>query len=259
MLLEMHESILYGPIDSRRLGKSLGINLSPYKNKLCSFNCIYCHYGWTKRHTLDSTPYIDDLPKADNVVAAVEQAMKSPLEFAYVTFSGNGEPTLHPDFPEMVEKVVRLRDKYRPEAKVALLSNSSGLLYDGVREVIPLLNLPVFKIDAGTEDVFKIINRPAEGMSFDILIEKLTSLKDIYIQTVMIDGDPCNISKEELTAWFGHLKRIRPVEVHIYSIDRPVPGENIKLVSPQKLEEIAKRGQEEAGVIIRAFYPGKNS
>jgi wyosine [tRNA(Phe)-imidazoG37] synthetase (radical SAM superfamily) len=259
MLLEMQESILYGPVDSRRLGKSLGINLSPYKNKLCSFKCIYCHYGWTKRHTLDSTPYINDLPKADDVVAAVEQAMKSPLEFAYVTFSGSGEPTIHPDFPEMVEKIVRLRDKYRPEAKVALLSNSSGLLRDAVQQVIHLLDLPVFKLDAGTEDVFNVINRPAEGISFETLIEKLISLKDIYIQTLMIDGEPCNVSEEELTAWFGHLKRIGPVEVHIYSIDRPVPGENIKLVSPQKLEEIAERGREETGVTIRAFYLGKNN
>ena len=128
MLLDKQDGVIYGPVNSRRLGKSLGINLSPGEDKLCSFNCIYCHYGWTGRHTLDYSKFEDELPGVDQVVQAVKEAMQSKTKFDYVTFSGNGEPTLHPAFPEIVEKVIELRDNYRPKAKIALLTNSSGVM-----------------------------------------------------------------------------------------------------------------------------------
>jgi wyosine [tRNA(Phe)-imidazoG37] synthetase (radical SAM superfamily) len=259
MLLEMQEGILYGPIDSRRLGKSLGINLSPARDKLCSFNCIYCHYGWTRRHRLDCREFKNDLPRAGEVVTEVEEVMQSRTEFAYITFSGNGEPTLHPDFPEIVEAVTVLRDRYRPDVRVALLSNSTGLMRQAVRESVKLIEMPVFKLDAGTEELFRRINRPAEGVHFQELIEHLVAQDRIYTQTVFIDGDPCNISEEELDAWYGHLKRIKPVEAHIYSIDRPVPDHDIQLVPPEKLEEIARRGEKQTGVKIRAFYPTRKT
>ncbi|MGD8706353.1 MAG: radical SAM protein, partial [Syntrophobacterales bacterium] len=105
MLLPLQKGILYGPIDSRRLGKSLGINLMPSDFKLCSFNCVYCHYGWTRKHFLDFHGLHKDLPSIDAVVRKVEEAAKSKIPFDFLTFSGNGEPTLHPHFPELVEHV----------------------------------------------------------------------------------------------------------------------------------------------------------
>lgn len=255
MLLEMHDGILYGPVNSRRLGKSLGINLSPARDKLCSFNCLYCHYGWTRRHILDFTRFANELPRAIDVIRAVEGAMQSKIKFAYITFSGNGEPSLHPDFPEIAARVVELRNQYRPEVKTAILTNSTGLMLGSVRETIRLIDRPFLKLDAGTEEVFRKINRPAEGVRFQEMIEHMVALDSVFTQTVFVDGDPGNITDEELAAWFGHIKRIKPVEAHIYSIDRPVPDHDIRLVPPDRLEGIAERGNTETGITIKAYYP----
>ena len=253
MLLPLHRGIIYGPVNSRRLGPSLGINLMPGDYKLCSFNCVYCHYGWTKKQTLDFAESLQDLPTVAAVVEAVESAAASPWAFDFFTFSGNGEPTLHPNFPQMVDEVVRLRDRYRPTAKVALLSNSTGLFGEEVRACISKIDLPVFKLDAGSEATFQAINRPASGMRLAQIVDLLASLEDICIQTVLVEGRPSNIGGDELEGYFHHIRRIKPREVHIYSIDRPVPKEDIFLVSPERLEEIARRGEQATGASIRPF------
>jgi len=253
-VLPLQRGILYGPIDSRRLGKSLGINLMPRNYKLCSFNCVYCHYGLTDKCTMDLGKYVKDLPQFDDVVRAVEQAAKSSMVFDYLTFSGNGEPTLHPRFADLVDEVVRIRDLHRPRVKVALLSNSTGLVYRSVRDSIPKIDLPVFKLDSGRGGKFKAMNRPAREVHFREVLDRLMSLGNICLQTVLIDGTPSNVGKEELSAYFKHVSRIKPREVHIYSIDRPVPNSKISLISPKELEKIALQGRRETGVEIRAFY-----
>jgi wyosine [tRNA(Phe)-imidazoG37] synthetase (radical SAM superfamily) len=253
-LLPLQKGILYGPIDSRRLGKSLGINLMPQGYKLCSFNCVYCHYGWTKVHTTDVVRYKQDLPQFDDVVTAVKAALVSKMQFDYLTFSGNGEPTLHPEFSSLVTAINELRDKHRPHLEIALLSNSTGLNDSNVRKSIECIDLPVFKLDAGTEDVFGRLNRPAKGVQFDTLVERLRSLKNIFIQTVLVHGSPDNARKDQLDSYFQHIQKIHPVTVHIYSIDRPVPNLNIKRVLPTELQEIARLGSRKTGVNIEAFY-----
>jgi wyosine [tRNA(Phe)-imidazoG37] synthetase (radical SAM superfamily) len=254
MLLELKEGIIYGPIDSRRLGKSLGINLMPGRFKLCSFNCVYCHFGPTDELSVGAGEYVDDLPGSGEVVRAVEGALKSSLEFGYVTFSGNGEPTLHPRFPELVDEVVELTDRYRPDAKVALLSNSTALARAGVREAVRKIDVPVFKLDAGTERTFKAINRPAKGVDFGDIIGRLSSLDGILVQTVLVNGAPSNVGGEELESYFDLIAGIRPTEVHIYSIDRPVPDAGISLVPPERLEDIARAGRKTTGIPFVAFY-----
>ena len=156
MLLKMQKGIIYGPVNSRRYGKSLGINLMPTEKKLCSFNCVYCHYGTTKRCTMNIEQYKDELPELDKVVNTLERKLKTDLELDLITFSGNGEPTLYPQFGELVKAVVELRGKYRPNAKVALLSNSTGLIYDDVVESLDMIDLPILKLDAGNEDTFRV-------------------------------------------------------------------------------------------------------
>lgn len=197
----------------------------------------------------------DDLPTRLEVEAAVEEALKPGLEFDYITFSGNGEPTLHPDFPKLVDDVVALRKLYRPKVKLGLLSNSTGLIHKSVRDVIPKMDFPMFKLDAGTEATYLAINRPAPGIGFNDIVDSLASLSNIIIQTVLIDGDPCNVAEAELDAYFDLLTRIKPREVHIYSIDRPVPKTEISLVSPERLEAIAEKGRKKTGIPIIAFYP----
>lgn len=254
MILPLKQGILYGPVDSRRYGKSLGINLMPVKDKLCSFNCVYCHYGATVRTTLDMGPYQAELPGVEDVAAVLEETLQSSLELDLITFSGNGEPTLHPQFARMVNMVVELRAKYRPNAKVALLSNSTGLMIDGVREAMGKIDLPVLKLDAGNKKTFRAINRPANGISFDDIVEQLSSLSDIYIQTVLIGGKPSNTTESELSDYIEAINGICPREIHIYSIDRPVPNSRISLVPPERLREIANRIELETGIRVRPFY-----
>ncbi len=254
---KLQSGLLYGPVESRRLGRSLGINLSPRKSKLCSFNCIYCHYGWTKRQALDLEPYREELPAVNEISHEVEQVMISDLDFDYVTFSGNGEPTLHPDFPAMVAEMRRLRDEYRPEVKLGLLSNATGLYRDDVLAAVRSIDYPMFKLDAGTPELFEQINRPVEGVSFNEIVEKLSQLESIILQTLMIDGDPSSIDEANLAAWMIQVRKIAPREVHIYSIDRPVPAKGIRLVPPEILDAVAQRCMRETGISTKAYYPQK--
>lgn len=258
MLLRMQKGIIYGPIHSRRLGRSLGINLSPATQKLCSFNCIYCHYGWTRRLAADFEPFRDDLPSREEVRTAVEEALQSASEIDYITFSGNGEPSLHPDFSDIVDDVILLRNTHRPKVKTGLLSNSSGLVHERVKTAASKIDFPMFKLDAGTEETFTAINRPAKGIEFGAVVDNLVSMSDILIQSVLVNGNPSNVSDDELDAYFGLLRLIKPREVHIYSIDRPVPKMDIRLVSPEELERIADEGRERTGIPIIAFYPQRN-
>ena len=254
MLLKLQKGMLYGPVDSRRYGKSLGINLMPKEKKLCSFNCVYCHYGITKRCTMNIDQYGDELPDIDKMVKKLEKKLQTDIELDLITFSGNGEPTLYPDFADLVEEVAELRGKYRPDTKIALLSNSSGLIYDDVIESLDMIDLPVLKLDGGNEETFRAVNRPARSVKFEEIFEKLFSLDGIYIQTVFVDGQPSNIAKKDLTDYIDCIGRIKPQEVHLYSIDRPVPNTRISLVLPEKLEKIASKIKKETGVAARAFY-----
>lgn len=253
MILPLQEGIIYGPINSRRLGQSLGINLMPCGYKLCSFNCVYCHYGLTDVLNLDVHKHVHDLPNTDVVLSEIERAMKSSLKFDYLTFSGNGEPTLHPHFFEILKAVVALRKRYRPGVRIALLSNSSGITREEVRMSIAQIDLPIFKLDVGSGKKFKLINRPAQGISLEKIVELLKGIKGIYIQTVLMSGNPSNVSKQDLNNYFEKIALIKPVEVQIYSLDRPVLNKNIKRVVPTQLKQIAVTGLSKTGVKITAY------
>jgi len=256
MLLSLKPGILYGPVNSRRYGKSLGINLMPARQKLCSFDCVYCHFGHTRRCTTDMQPYRNEMPALDSVAAAVEQAMRSDLEFDLITFSGNGEPTMYPDFAPLVKEIRRLRDALRPKAKLALLSNSTGAVWGHVQEAIEWIDLPIMKLDAGTPELFRAINRPALGIELRDLTYSLSLLKNIRIQSVLVGGAPSNSAPHDLRAWMGRIAELRPVEVHVYSIDRPVPNQNITLIPPARLQEIAAEATRDTGVPVKAFFAG---
>ncbi len=253
MVLALKEGILYGPVNSRRYGKSLGINLMPCHYKLCSFNCVYCHFGWTDKRAMDIGESRDEMPQFDDVVAEVERAAKSSLEFGLFTFSGNGEPTLYPRFADMVDAVVAIRDRHRPDAKVMLLSNSTNLGDDDVRASLAKIDLPILKLDAGTQKGFRRINRPSPEIDFDTIVDHLSSIERLYIQTVLVDGHPSNTTPDDVAAYFGKITQIKPQEVHLYSIDRPVPETRLRLVPPERLKEIAAEGERVTGVRMRAF------
>lgn len=228
----------------------------PTGYKLCSFNCVYCHYGWTRVRASNVSQFMKDLPIYDDVLRAVKGALRSKEEFDYITFSGNGEPTLYPQFASLAGELARLRDRHRPGVKIALLSNSTGLSDPAVRESITHIDLPVFKLDAGTEQTLCAINRPAIGVDLGEITTRLAGMHDIFIQTVLVDGSPCNTSEQELEAYFEKIIMIKPRGVHVYSIDRPVPNTALVRVLPARLERIAALVSEGTGVAVRAFYMG---
>lgn len=253
-VLELQEGIIYGPIKSRRLGPSLGINLSPTKFKLCSFNCIYCHYGWTKVHTLKVEDYLNVLPSIKEVEKALEEWLKKDHQkIDYITFSGNGEPTLHPKFSEIVDSVKKIRDKYASHAKVAILSNSSILNMPNVGEGLKKLNLRIMKLDCGTEKCFKQINRSCEKAEFKDIVENLKNLDDFILQAIFLDGEVNNISDKEIESWIEKISHIKPKEVQIYTCDRPQAKKGLIKVKKEKLNQIAKRAQEITGIVVRVF------
>jgi len=254
MMLKLQKSIIYGPVNSRRLGRSLGINILPISYKICSFNCLYCQYGWTSQWTSNVNHFIKDLPSVENTLSEVEQALAGDLDFEYLTFSGNGEPTMHPEFDTLVREIKKLCLQYRPRLKLALLSNSSGLLHDSVFNAVSEIHVPILKLDAGTEETFFKINHPASGIDFREIINQMKKLSYFFIQTALFSGEPTNTSPTELDAYYGLVNEIHPEKVHIYSIERSYPHKGIHVVSGNELEQIAQRGQEISGVKFSAFY-----
>lgn len=255
MTLSLQEGVLYGPVASRRLGRSLGINLSPRRRKLCSFDCVYCHYGRTVRLTMDCAAHVTDLPSADDVLAQVELALAGPLELDVLTFSGNGEPTLHPQFAAIVDGVLELRDRLRPATPVVLLTNSSLLPRDEVRDAVNRLDQPICKLDVGTEAGFRAINRPAPGVTLEAVSEALAGMESITLQTLLAAGEPGNFDERELEAYLGRVHSIRPRAVQIYSIDRPVPERGLEKVDPDDLASFADRASQATEVPFRAYSP----
>lgn len=250
--IKLQSKIIYGPILSRRLGRSLGINLLPSKIKTCSFDCIYCQYGRTTEWTLG--PDRTNLPIPADVFEAIEKALKKPRSMDYLTFSGNGEPTIHPDFPELVKGARQLLDKYRPEVKLALLSNSTMVPKPAIREAIRIIDAPMMKLDAGDEETFQAINQPVEGLHLENVIKGLREIPQLMIQSVLVDGKVSNVKGSSYLAWKNALAELRPQTIHIYSTERPTMSGDVQRVSPKRLSEIARELREELSLNAEAFW-----
>ncbi|NIT35292.1 MAG: radical SAM protein [candidate division Zixibacteria bacterium] len=245
--LALQKSIIYGPIASRRLGPSLGINISSTVANVCSFDCVYCQYGPTTCHVASSEGLEDMLPSVDDVVEALAAALATIPAPAYITFSGNGEPTLHPRFPAMVEAVRSVRDERCPTAKLAVLSNASTAGDPAVRAALALLDAPIMKLDAGSAKLFAAINVPA-GVRFDDVLEGLGAMDDFAVQSCFIAGAPGNADDEAVADYVRAVGAAKPSSVQIYTTDRPVARAGVQMVPRERLAAIARRVCEEAGV-----------
>jgi wyosine [tRNA(Phe)-imidazoG37] synthetase (radical SAM superfamily) len=252
MLLELKKKIIYGPVNSRRLGRSLGINILPAQRKICPFNCVYCQYGWTQDHLLRINDN-RDLPSVDAVKESLEKALlDTDNPPAYITFSGNGEPTLHPDFPHIVEEVTVLRNKLAPEAKTTILSNSALVSDISVRKAISGLDVRIMKLDCGTPDIFKRYNQPCPGVDLEVITEGLSLLQDVNVQTLVSAGQAGNLDIRNTTSWIERLKHIQPLSVQLYTLDRGYPAKNLKPANREELDDIKARVQKE-GIRIGVF------
>ena len=242
--LDLQSSYIYGPINSRRLGVSLGINLSPTRYKLCSFDCLYCQYGFTDIKTLK---YADaaDIPDCKQVIdefcSVLKQAEQKSIKFDYITFAGNGEPTVHPEFCAIAREIMSIRDEMIPSTKIAVLSNASCITDEQVKIILGKLDDAIIKLDAGDEEMFEKINRPDSQVKFRDVLSGLKSLDNVTLQTLFVNGIAVNSSDEHVDKLIDCYNYIQPRMVQIYSLDR-APAEPLLLkVSKERLYEIKKR------------------
>ncbi len=251
-VLPLEATLTYGPLFSRRLGRSLGVNVLPFGCKVCSFDCIYCHYGYTTVKTL--TPSGMTFPTVDAILHAIETALRHYPHVDALTFSGNGEPTLHPHFPAIVAETRRLRDALAPNVKLALFSNATTAHLPHIQASLPDFDLPILKLDAGDPTTLARINRPAAGVTLDSILTGLKVTPNLIVQSVLIDGAVSNSKGEALAAWVAALDALRPAAVQLYSTDYPVPDEGVERVPPYMLKRIAAEVAERTGLHIEAFW-----
>ena len=252
----LFHSTIYGPIHSRRLGMSLGINLMPNDGKICSFDCLYCEAGFNAQG-----PGKDGVPSREMVKKQLKHKLEEMKEqgqtLDVITFSGNGEPTLHPEFKKVVEDVLRLRNQYFPNAKVSVLSNSTMAGKPAVADALRKVDNNILKLDSAMPRTFRVLNRP---VSPNCLPEGvIADLKQFggqcVVQTIMVRGEyngerVDNTTDDELDALLSAYLQIRPREVMLYSIDRKTPAENLEKVSKEELERIAQRFRD-SGITVQ--------
>lgn len=242
----LFNEIIFGPVSSRRLGVSLGINLLPTDYKFCTFNCVYCECGWT----LKADKKIK-LPTTDEVKSELEKVLEEYAdqgkEINSITFAGNGEPTIHPDFAQVIDDTIELRNMWMPEANISVLSNASQLNKTKVTDALQKVDQNILKLDAGTEETYRLINMAQEHLKFDKIVDYLKSFDgNLIIQTLFIrgshDGNSFdNTTDTEVNAWLELLKEIQPQSVMLYPIERDTPAEGLEKVSQETLEKIAAK------------------
>lgn len=238
---------VFGPIHSRRLGSSLGINLSPRDGKICSFDCLYCEAGYNAQG-----PGTTGLPRRAEVAALLEQRLQQLRAKGHrldvITFSGNGEPTLSPDFPGIIDDTLRLRDKYYPDVKVSVLTNSTMLHRPEVVDALRRVDNAILKLDSANEDTIRALDRPTSpGFTADKVIAQLADFgPKAIIQTMITRGSHegrsiDNSTDAEVDALIEAYKTIRPRSIMIYSLDRPTPETHLQRVPREELDRIASR------------------
>lgn len=251
----LFEEIVYGPIHSRRLGVSLGMNVMPQHSKLCSFDCIYCECGF-------NTPNIHpEIPTREMISEALEAKLKALQTEGIVpdviTFSGNGEPTLHPDFEGIIADTCSLRDQYCPSAKVSVLSNSTQLHRPDVVRALMMADNRILKLDSAIDDTMRLIDQPVNK---DLTVSRIMELLEQFngrftLQTCFLRGDVRkpnpnrseqyilghvdNTTPAELEAWYQAVDRLHPEMIMIYVIDRKTPVETLQKISPEEMNQIA--------------------
>ena len=252
----LFNQIVYGPIHSRRLGVSLGMNLMPTEHKLCTFNCVYCECGWNEPV---SHPHI---PTRKEVRTALEAALQQMVNgkssngqcLDVITFSGNGEPTLHPDFNGIIRDTIALRDQYCPSAKVSVLSNSTQLGREDVREALMLCDNRILKLDSAIDTTMRAIDLPVNK---DLTVAQIKewlhifhgdfTLQTCFLRTLSLQGElergfgfgVNNTTPEELNAWYKAVEELQPKQVMMYVIDRKTPMEGLEKLSREEMERIA--------------------
>lgn len=243
----LFDKIIFGPVKSRRLGVSLGINLLPTNLKVCSFDCIYCECGWNQKKQTDS----ESLPSEKEVKEKLAEKlaeMNATGELPdVITFAGNGEPTLHPQFARIIDDTIELRDKFAPKARIAVLSNSSMIHKKAVFDALLKVDDNILKLDSAFEKTVQLLDCPKGDFSLQKVIDQLIAFRGrVIIQTMFVRGTfkgeiVDNTTETEVTAWLGLIRKIKPSQVMIYTIDRDTPLETLEKVPVAELKAIGRK------------------
>lgn len=239
----LYTTHIMGPIHSRRLGVSLGVNLLPTDGKVCSFDCVYCECGWNADHRGGK------LPVAADVIAQLEAKLKQMKEAGepldVITFAGNGEPTLHPDFALVIDRTLALRDTYYPEVKVSVLSNATRMTVPAVYKALMRVDNNILKLDGAFDETVRLIDQPVDShYSVKDVVDGMKAYKgQLIVQTMFVRGEHNgqsfdNTTPAEVDAWRNLMRVINPHQIMVYSLDRPTPEKNLTAVSKAQMEEI---------------------
>ncbi|MEG0789917.1 MAG: radical SAM protein [Alistipes sp.] len=242
----LYDDIIFGPIHSRRLGLSLGVNLLPVESKLCSFDCIYCECGWNAEHR--GRRHFND--RAD-VRRLLEQTLLRMVADGtppdVITFAGNGEPTLHPEFEAIIDDTLALRNKIVPTARVSVLSNATQLGREEVRRALDKVDNSILKLDSAFDETVRLINNPSGNYTVAEVVRNMKYFNgQMIVQTMFLRGE-CNgqhidnTTEQEVAAWLNLIAEIRPLQVMIYSLDRDTPCDTLEKVEIAELRKIALR------------------
>jgi wyosine [tRNA(Phe)-imidazoG37] synthetase (radical SAM superfamily) len=242
------DDIVFGPIKSRRLGSSLGVNILPSKGKLCNFDCVYCECGWNADGISEG-----GFPDAVQVEEALEARMSALAEDGTsvdsITFSGNGEPTVNPDFAKIIDVTVRLRDRFFPSAKVSVLSNATMLDREDVFEALRKVDNPILKIDAGSDALIRKINRPQGTYSLEKVVDRLMEFNGGFVLQTMFLRSPDLDQRDTLDQWRSLVRKLKPRETMVYTIDRETPDKSLEKYTVEEMTEFVKPLLDEGYVI----------
>lgn len=252
----MFSETVFGPIHSRRLGTSLGVNLSPRDGKVCSFDCLYCEAGYNAQGTGTT-----GMPSREETAALLEQRLKAMSDAGQqldvITFSGNGEPTVNPAFPGVIDDTLRLRDKYYPNVKVSVLTNSTMLHSDAVVSALKRVDNAILKLDSAIDTTLRLLDRPvAPSFSAERVIGQLAQFgPKAIVQTMLTRGSHNgekvdNTTPAEIDALIEAYRTIQPREIMLYSLDRPTPELSLQRVPREELQAIAARITAETGIPV---------
>lgn len=245
MAIPLQQHIVYGPVRSRRLGRSLGVNLLPIGLKICNMNCAYCQYGWTRGQRPSKArmkPWPSPAQVSAAVAARLRRAARDDESLDRLTVAGHGEPTLHPEFEEIVERLVEIRDRLAPDLRLAVLSNSTTAAWPGVRRALGMFDDRYMKLDAGDPITYAHVN--GLGSSIGTIVDALRDLPRVVVQAMFVSdgkGRVDNTTEGAINEWLGALDAIQPSRVQVYTIDRPPALEGLRAVPMRRLREIAER------------------
>lgn len=235
------EDIVFGPIRSRRLGSSLGVNILPAHGKMCNFDCVYCECGWNRDGAGDKA-----YPRLADVAAALEKRLaelsQQGIPVDSITFSGNGEPTMNPDFAAIVDKTIQLRDRFYPSAKVSVLSNATMVGRESVFDALKKVDNAIMKIDASTDELIEKVNKPTGVYRLETVIEGLKKFEGNFVlQTMFLRSDEFDTSAPEaLDRWMDIVRELRPREIMVYTIDRETPDKTLGKYTVEQMAQMVR-------------------